>query len=461
MTSTQTNPTLMQKVRPFLTLHPQKLRNVELNLLIMAMLISASAIVLVQLGTEIPFDVSTLMLAAFPAVIVLIIHIVMRFQAPDADPFILPIITTLNGIGAAVIYRIDLYKGYTGWQADSVRQLVWTAIAASVALIIITLLKNHKLLQRYTYISLIGAVILLILPAIPGIGRTINGATLWINLGFATFQPGEVAKILLAIFFAGYLVQKRDALTTAGTKILGFQFPRARDMGPILVAWLASIGVLVLQKDLGTSLLYFGLFLVMLYSATGKFSWVFIGVGLFAVGAVLAAQTLSYVAWRFNGWLNAFDQSVYEASGGSYQLVQGLFGLAKGGIIGTGLGEGRPYLIPLAESDYIIASIGEELGLIGLFAVLVLFLLFVSRGFKIGFAGQDDFGKLLAVGLSFVVAIQCFIVIGGVTRVIPVTGLATPFLAAGGSALVANWAIAAILIRISDSIRNQPKLVIG
>jgi cell division protein FtsW (lipid II flippase) len=216
----------------------------------------------------------------------------------------------------------------------------------------------------------------------------------------------------------------------------------------------------VFQHDLGTALLYFGLFLVMLYVATGRLSWVIIGLLLFVGGAYAAGQALSYVAGRFGSWLDAFNPAVYDRSGGSYQLVQGLFGLADGGLVGTGLGQGRPDIVPLAESDYIIASLGEELGLIGLFALLALYLLFVSRGFRIGFTGQDDFGRLLGVGLSFVVALQVFIVIGGVTRVIPLTGLTTPFLAAGGSSLVANWIIVALLLRLSDSVRNQPHWIV-
>jgi len=238
------------------------------------------------------------------------------------------------------------------------------------------------------------------------------------------------------------------------------QFPRARDLGPILVVFALSMGVLIFQRDLGTSLLYFGLFLVMIYVSTGRASWIVLGLGMFLTGALVAAQVLNYVKGRFSAWLDAFSQENYDRIGGSFQLVQGLFGLGNGGLIGTGLGEGRPAVVPLAESDYIIASLGEELGAIGLFAILCLYLLLVARGFRIGFAGQDDFGRLLGVGLAFVVALQVFIVVGGVTRVIPLTGLTTPFLAAGGSSLVANWIIVALLLRLSDTVRNQPRAVI-
>jgi cell division protein FtsW (lipid II flippase) len=315
-------------------------------------------------------------------------------------------------------------------------------------------------LQRYRYIAMFAAIVLLLLPALPLIGKTISGARVWIQVGAFSFQPGELAKIALAIFFAGYLVTARDSLSMVGRRFLGMRFPRVRDLGPILVIWVLAMAVIVFQHDLGTALLYFGLFLVMIYVATGRVSWVVLGLLLFAGGAYIASRSLDYVAGRFDSWLDAFNPLIYNQPGGSYQLVQGLFGLADGGLVGTGLGQGSPAIVPLAESDYIIASLGEELGLIGVFAILALFLLFISRGFRIGFTGQDDFGRLLGVGLSFVVALQVFVVIGGVTRVIPLTGLTTPFLAAGGSSLVANWIIVALLLRLSDSVRSQPQWVI-
>jgi cell division protein FtsW (lipid II flippase) len=315
-------------------------------------------------------------------------------------------------------------------------------------------------LQRYTYVAGLVAGVLLLLPMLPVLGQEINGARVWIHVGSFSFQPGEVAKIALAVFFAGYLVSRRDSLSMVGRRMLGLRFPRGRDLGPILVLWALSMAIIIFQRDLGTALLYFGLFVVMIYVATGRASWVVLGVGLFLAGGVIASQVLVYVNDRFTNWLDAFNPASYDAQGGSYQLVQGLFGLANGGLIGTGLGEGRPDITPLAQSDYIIASLGEELGLAGLFAIFGLYLLFISRGLRISFAGQDDFGRLLGVGLSFTLALQCFIVIGGVTRVIPLTGLTTPFLAAGGSSLVANWIIVALLLRLSDTVRNQPRLVI-
>lgn len=440
---------------------PAKLRNLELVLLVLALGLDLGAIALVQLGVFGSLGFGMLGAFALVGVLILGMHFAMRVAAPDADPLILPVITVLNGLGIAMIYRIDLAYDLSGWDNGGVRQLAWTALAVLIAIVVLLGVRNHRVLQRYRYIAMLAGIVLLILPALPLIGSDLGtSARLWIAVGPFSFQPGELGKVALAIFFAGYLVTARDSLSMVGKRILGMRFPRARDLGPILVVFAASMLVLVFQRDLGTALLYFGLFLVMLYVATGRSSWIVLGLTLFVVGAFTASRLLSYVGGRVDAWLNPFDPDIYDATGGSYQLVQGLFGLADGGLIGTGLGRGSPDITPLSESDYIISALGEELGLVGLFAILGLYLLFVSRGFRIGFAGQDDFGRLLGVGLSFVIALQVFVVIGGVTRVIPLTGLTTPFLAAGGSSLVANWIIAALLLRLSDTVRNQPRLVV-
>lgn len=439
---------------------PARLRNLELLLLVVAAIIGFGATALGQLGVTGTTDAATLWPIAGLALLVLVMHVVLRVVAPNADPFILPIVTTLNGIGIGMIHRLDLGSGSTGWGADGVRQMAWTAIAIAAAIAVVVLFRNHRVLQRYRYIAMFTGIALLLLPLLPGLGREVSGARVWISIGVASFQPGELAKIALAVFFAGYLVSARDTLSLVGTKFLGMRFPRMRDLGPIVVIWAAAMAVLVFQRDLGTSLLYFGLFLVMLYVATGRASWILLGLTLFVGGALIASQTLGYVNNRFQAWLTPFDPALFDANGGSYQLVQSLFGMASGGLLGNGLGLGRPDLTPLAESDYIVSALGEELGLAGLFAILCLFLLLVSRGFRIGFNGQDDFGRLLAIGLTFVIALQLFIVVGGVTRVIPLTGLTTPFLAAGGSSLLANWVIAALLLRLSDTVRNQPRVVV-
>ncbi|MBC7589922.1 MAG: FtsW/RodA/SpoVE family cell cycle protein [Salinibacterium sp.] len=440
---------------------PAKLRNLELGLLVIAIGIDLAAVSLVQLGALGRIDTGMLGLVGMLGVLALAIHVVLRVVARDADPLIVPIAMVLNGLGIAMIYRVDLAFELEGWDNGGVRQVAWTALSMVLAMVVLLGVRNHRVLQRYTYIAMASGILLLVLPMLPLIGSDLGtSAQLWIKVGPFSFQPGELGKVALAIFFAGYLVTARDSLSMVGRKILGMQFPRARDLGPVLVVFAASMLVLVVQRDLGTALLYFGLFLVMLYVATGRSSWIVLGLGLFFVGAFVASQTLSYVGGRVDAWLDAFNPEIYNAVGGSYQLVQGMFGLADGGIIGTGLGRGSPEITPLAESDYIISALGEELGLIGVFAILGLYLLFVSRGFRIGFAGQDDFGRLLGVGLSFVIALQVFVVIGGVTRVIPLTGLTTPFLAAGGSSLVANWIIVALLLRLSDSVRSQPLLVV-
>jgi len=438
-----------------------RLRNIELGLLLLALAVSAGAIVLVQLGALGHIDPAVVKLAGGVGVLVLALHIVLRFAARDADPFILPIATAVNGLGIAEIYRIDLSPtGVKNHYDDGSSQILWTALGIGAAILVLFLVRNHRMLQRYTYIAMLATIVLLVLPLVPGLRLSGAAAYVWVSVGPLNFQPGEIAKITLAIFFAGFLVARRDSLAMVGRKVLFVQLPRARDLGPILVVWVLAVGVIVGEHDLGTGLLLFGMFVAMLYVATGRTSWIVLGLLLAAAGAYAASRILSYVQGRITNWLHAFDGTLYDERGGSFQVVNGVFGLAHGGLFGTGLGQGRPDLTPAASSDFIIASLGEELGLVGVFAILCLYLLFVSRGFRIGFSGPDDFGKLLAVGLAFVFALQVFIVVGGVMRVIPETGLTTPFLAAGGSSLVANWMIAALLLRISDTIRSGPKTVI-
>ena len=442
---------------------PARARNLELVLLVIACGICGGAMVLVQLGTKgRVFDTSVLWTAASILGLALVMHVILRVVAKNADPFILPVALVLNGIGIAEIYRIDIHNGVSGWAAIGVKQIAWTLLAMVFAIITILLVRNHRFLQRYRYIFMLLTIVLLLLPMLPGIGTNIGGARVWIRIGPFSFQPGELAKITMALFFAGYLVTARDSLSIVGRKFLGMTFPRARDLGPILIIWGVAMSVLVFQRDLGTALLYFGLFLVMIYVATARLSWVVIGLVLFIGGALIAASVLVYVQGRFEQWLDPFDQQIFlRQTQGSYQLVQGLFGFANGGITGTGLGQGRPYITPVANADYIIASLGEELGLIGVFAILGLFVVLVSRGIRVGFMAQDDFGKLLGVGFGFIIALQVFVVVGGITRIIPVTGLTTPFMAAGGSSLIANWIIAAMLLRLTDSIPAEQRVQQG
>ncbi|KQZ07309.1 cell division protein FtsW [Microbacterium sp. Root53] len=439
---------------------PQPQRNRELGLLLFAIALMLGATALSQLGELGRLDTGVLIAEGLLGVLVLALHVVLRLRAPQADPFVVPIATLLTGLGIAMIYRIGL-SGADGANPNAgTSQMIYTALSVVAAGALVWALGNYRLLFRYTYIFGLTGVVLLILPFIPFINGGGN-ATVWIQIAGFYFQPGEIAKICLAIFFAGYLVRTRESLTSTGTKFLGFTFPRAREFGPLLVIWFISMVIIVAQRDLGTGLLIFGMFVATLYVATGKTGWVLIGVVLAVGGAVAASFVLPYVRGRFDAWLGAFDPELYEAEGGSFQLVNGIFGLAHGGMLGTGLGLGRPYLTPVSQSDYIIPSLGEELGLIGVFAILCLYMVFVARGLRIGVAGQDDFGKLLAVALSFTLALQVFIMVGGVTRLIPLTGLTTPFLAAGGSSLLANWLIVAIILRISDAVRQQPRAVIG
>lgn len=441
---------------------PQTQRNREFWLLFFACVIAGASLTLVQLGSLGFIDPMILAIGGGLAVLAFALHVVLRVVASGADPFILPIGTLLTGLGIAMIYRIDIARSLTGWDAYSTKQLVWTAISLAGAITVVIMLRNYRVLFRYIYIFGLTGIVLLLLPFVPGLRIPDANAAVWVSLGgMFAFQPGELAKICLAIFFAGYLVRTRESLTSVGTRFAGITWPRMRELGPVLVVWAISLGIIVIQRDLGTGTLIFGMFVAMLYVATGKTSWVLIGLGLVAAGVAAATQILTYVRGRFVNWLFLFDAEQVDPDGAGYQPMQGLFGLAHGGLLGTGWGEGRPEVTPLAHSDYIITSLGEEIGLIGLFAILCLYMVFVSRGVRVGLAGQDDFGKLLATGLAFTIALQVFIMVGGVTRVIPLTGLTTPFLAAGGSSLVANWLIVAGLLRISDAVRSQPRAVIG
>jgi cell division protein FtsW (lipid II flippase) len=389
----------------------------------------------------------------------MVFHLVLRLRAPEADPIILPIGFLINVLGITMIYRLDLVKAVGEDNTVGSKQAVWTLVAILIAALVLFLVKTHLSLRKYIYISMAAGVVLLGLPLLPVIGKTVSGAHLWVSLGPLSFQPGELAKIALCVFFAGYLTSRRESLSVVGRKVLGLRIPPARELGPIAFIWLASLGVLVLQRDLGTSLLFFGLFLVLIYVATGRVFYVLVGFVMFIAGALVASRLMSYVGGRFDAWLDPLNDALYQAPGGSYQLVQSMFGLAHGGLFGTGIGGGLPQIVPLAQSDFIISAIGEELGLIGIFALFALYLVLISRALRIANAHSDDFSKLLSVGLGFVVALQFFIVVGGVLRVVPLTGLTTPLLTAGGSSLVANWIIIALLLRLSDTLPQAGKAV--
>ena len=427
-------------------------RNFEAVLLFWVAGIHAFALSQIQLAVNQVMSWDMLLYWAPPTVSAWILHYVLRKYALNADGLLLPLAFLLNGLGIAMIYRLDLAEITRGGTDLFAERQVWlSCFAMLIAAVVVRLIPNPLTLRRFPYLAGAGAVILLMLPAAPVIGRTVNGATLWVGIGELSFQPGEIAKILLAIFFAGYLVSRKGPLSEIGSRVLGMKIPGAKDLGPVLLFWVASIGVLVIQRDLGTSILYFGLFLVMIYTATGRAFYVGIGMVMMITGALVASRLFDYVGSRFESWLNPLSQENYTAAGGSYQLVQGLFGMAHGDVIGSGLGSGFPQLIPLAESDFIFAALGEELGLAGVFAILAIYLLIVYRGLRIANTHQDEFSKLLALGLAFVIGLQVFIVCGGVMGLLPLTGLTTPFLAAGGSSLLANWSIIGLLLVLSDS----------
>lgn len=439
---------------------PRKRRSVELVMLLFALIISLGAWTNVGLARVGQVPQSLLYFGIAFSVLALVAHGFVRYFTPYADPLLLPAVVLLNGLGLVLIHRLDLAevqnprwdgKVLVGGQAP--QQLVWTMVGIVLFVVVLVVVRDHRVLSRYVYtLGAVGLFLLALPGMLPASISEVNGAKLWIRIGPVSIQPAEFAKIALIAFFAGYLVSKREVLSMAGRRIGPLALPRARDLGPVLVAWVASLGVLVLEKDLGTSLLFFGIFLVMLYAATQRVSWLLIGTGLFATGAFVAAQMFSHVQSRIAIWLHPFS----DPDGAGFQLVQAMYGFAAGGLLGTGLGQGRPSMVPFAKTDFITAAIGEELGLTGLMAVLLLYGIVVERGLRAALSARDPFGKMLAAGLSFVLALQVFVVVGGVTRLIPLTGLTTPFLSYGGSSLIANWAIVALLLRVSDAARRPP-----
>lgn len=423
-------------------------RNTELAMLIFAVLIPVFAYVNVGLAKDGSVPAGVLGYSLGLGLLAGVAHLVVRKWAPYADPLMLPIGTLLNGLGLIFIWRLDQESSLG--KAMAPNQLMWSTLGVAFFLGILVFLKDHRVLQRYTYISMVVALVLLIAPMFfPGV----NGAKIWITIpGLGSLQPGEFAKIIIAIFFAGYLMVKRDALALASRRFMGLYLPRGRDLGPILVIWALSLMILVFETDLGTSLLFFGLFVVMLYVATERTSWIVFGLLLSAGGAVAVATFESHVQIRVHNWLNPLELQ----GGGVTETAQAMYSFGSGGILGSGLGQGYSRLIQgiAPKSDYILATVGEEIGLAGLMAILMLYGLLIERGIRTALAARDPFGKLLAIGLSGAFALQVFVVAGGVTGLIPLTGMTMPFLAQGGSSVIANWALIAILLRISDTARR-------
>jgi cell division protein FtsW (lipid II flippase) len=367
--------------------------------------------------------------------------LVTRVFAPRADPALFPTAAVLVGLGFAMIFRLS-----GGLAAEQATWIVVGLIAYALTLIVV---RDARMLDAYTYtIGLLG-LLLLLLPVAPGIGRTINGARLWVQIGPIGFQPAEIGKVLIVIFLASYLNQKRELLQVATSRFGPFRLPPVKHLAPVLLAWGASLAILFLQKDLGASLLYFGIFVVMLWVATGRAAYLVIGLILFVVGAYAGWLLFDHVQLRVDIWLHALDPAKVFAQGYG-QLAQAEFGMASGGIVGTGLGQGSPGLIPFAATDFIFAAIGEELGLLGTTAVLLLVLVLVGKGLRVGLRAPDGFSTLLAVGLSTLVALQAFVIVGGVTRLIPLTGVTLPFVSYGGSSLISNFVLLALLVRVSS-----------
>ncbi|MBI1759210.1 MAG: FtsW/RodA/SpoVE family cell cycle protein [Actinobacteria bacterium] len=432
-------------------------RGLELALLVFAILTVTAADAIVDLNTTNSVGADVVTYGAGFTLLWLAAHIVVRVLAPYADPLLLPSAALLNGLGLVLIRRLDVavierarQSGDPIPRGDASVQIVWTGLGLALFTATLLIVRNHKALARYAYTLAFAGLTFLALPALlPARYSEVNGAKIWIKLFGFTIQPGEFAKLALMVFFAAYLVAKRDVLSLASRSVLGIDLPRGRDLGPVIMAWALSLLVLVGESDLGTSLLFFGIFVAMLYIATERTSWVLIGVLLFAGGAFLAYHTIPHVRVRFDYWLDPFGHRANAT-----QILQALFGLATGGVLGTGLGNGHPEMVPFAKTDFIFAAIGEELGMFGLVAVLLVYAIIVERGFRTSLQVRDAFGKLLAAGLAFSLAWQVFVVVGGVTKLVPLTGLTSPFLSYGGSSLVANFALVGLLLRISDGARR-------
>ncbi|MFI1394442.1 FtsW/RodA/SpoVE family cell cycle protein [Streptomyces sp. NPDC020681] len=432
-------------------------RNTELALLAFAVVIPVFAYINVGLALDGEFPSGVLGYGLGIGLLAGVAHLVVRKFAKYSDPLLLPLATLLNGLGLVLIWRLDqsprliqrAERLFGAFSPDAPKQLLYSAVGIALFVAVLLILKDHRILQRYTYISMAVALVLLILPMF---FPAVNGAKIWISLGPFSIQPGEFAKIIIAVFFSGYLMVKRDALALASRRVMGLYLPRGRDLGPILVVWAMSILILVFETDLGTSLLFFGLFVIMLYVATERTSWIVFGLLMSAVGAVGVATFEPHVQQRVDFWLNPFAESTWLQS---EQVGQALMSFGSGGTLGTGLGQGNSDLIGFAaNSDFILSTVGEEFGLAGMMAFLLIYGLIVERGVRTALAARDPFGKLLAIGLSGAFAIQVFVVAGGVMGLIPLTGMTMPFVAAGGSSVIANWALIAILIRISDTARR-------
>lgn len=419
-------------------------RNGELVLIILGGAVTTGAYALAALGrlASIPADVVPFLIVVLG--LFFVAHIVTRFLAPEADGLLLPLAGLLNGLGYVFIARLD--------DELAAQQAVWTFLGVALYCVTLLVIRRSRDLEQFRYILLFVGLGLLLMPLAPIIGRSVNGSRIWVAFGPVNFQPGEFAKLALAIFFASYLVDKRE-LFQAGTWRLGpLRLPEPKHAAPVLLAWGASLIVMVSQRDLGTSLLFFMLFLIMLWVSTERLAYLVTGLLLFMGGAYVAWTQFGHVQTRVDAWLRPWDDPL----GGGYQVIEAQFGLASGGITGTGPGRGYPQRVPAASTDFIFSTIGEELGLLGATAVLMAFVLMIGSGLRAALGARRPFSKLLATGLTGLLGVQAFIIIAGVTRVLPLTGVTLPFVSYGGSSLLANYAILAIIVRISDEQKDRP-----
>ncbi len=420
-------------------------RTTELGLLVLAVIITTGAYTLASLGRDatIPANIGpflALLLALFIGA-----HIAIRKLAPNADGVLFPLAALLNGIGYVFIVRIDEAKADPDGLAAY--QLTWTALGIACFIATLFVIRRARDLERYRYTFLLIGVALLVIPLVPFVGREINGAQIWVSIGPVNFQPGEFAKIALALFFAGYLVERRELLAMSTWRLGPLHLPDPKVLGPVLLAWGVSLVIMTLEKDLGSSLLFFALFVALLWIATERVGYLAIGGVLFAGGAMLAWSTFAHVRERVEIWLNPWPVAKDEG----FQVVEAGFAVADGQLTGTGLALGNPLRIPEVETDFIFAAIAEELGLFGGTAILVAFMLMIGAGLRIAVRADNPFEKLLAAGLTTLIGVQSFIIIAGVIRVLPLTGVTLPFVSYGGSSLVANYILLALLLRISDT----------
>jgi cell division protein FtsW (lipid II flippase) len=430
-------------------------RSRELAGIVVAALLAGIALSSVTIARDAEVSAAAMTWGALFLALYLVAHVVVRRTVPYADGALLPLTAVLTAFGLAIVYRLD--------SQDGARQAVWVAVGVGVLVATLVALRHdYRVLESYRYLFGVAAVGLLLLPSVPGLGEEVNGARLWVNLGVVQFQPGELAKICLILFLAGYLREKREVVAQG----------RLKDLGPLIAIWGAAMLVIVQTNDLGSALLNFGIFLAMLYVATGRALYVGAGLALFVGGAAVLYNALQHVQDRVTIWLHPWtDERVYCSLNGhleyrqdcaSYQLVKSLYSIANGGFGGTGLGEGTftsidgTQLIPYLRTDFIFSAIGQELGLVGAAALLLVFMVFVVRGMRVALQAQDGFSKLLAAGLTFGFAIQTFIIVGGVLRVVPLTGITLPFVSYGGTSIVANFVLLALLLLVSNH-ANAPR----